>query len=246
MPRTRANRREVATPNGEQAESRTEDVMPVLLVAERPDVREAKARLGDIEEKRSAAEQRERELAEEVETARSRFQAIRARHVLGEATDEEVEEAQASLAGLEHDLAAAQDWATALRDTVAVLARRAQDVEAKAREEVDAQSAERLREVGQRLAEGAVALAPLARELFDVEEKRRQQGLPLVGGWSLAPMELMNVEGYRRVDNVDYAFGYHPADGSFLMEFLKRLRKIGVEVEPPEAVSLRDLVGREW
>ncbi len=245
MPRTRVSRREAATPNGEQVEARPESSGPVLFVAEHPDVREAKAQLEDFEEKFAQAERRVSELVEQVETARSRFQAIRSRHILGEATDGEITEAQAALAGLERDFAAAQDWATGLRDTVEVLTRRAQDVETTAGPEVEAGLNERRRDLARRIAETLVAVVPDVHLLFKIEAAMRAQGFPIADNWSVAPFELAFVEGHRRIEDVGLAFGYHPADGTLLMEYLRRLRMIGVEVEPPAPVSLRDLLGRE-
>lgn len=247
MPRTRVNRREAATPNGEQAETHREGSGPILLIDEHPGVRETRVQLAGFEEKLTQPERRERELAEQVETARAHFQATRSRHILTEATDTEVAEAQARLAGLERDLAGAQDWVTGLRDTVEVLTRRAQDAEAKARAEVEAGLNERRRDLARRIAEALVALTPDAHDLFRVETAMRAQGFPLADDWSVAPMELAYVEGYRRIEDVGLVFGYHPADGTLLMEYLRRLRKIGVEVAPPAPVSLRDLLGRgEW
>lgn len=243
MPRTRANRRDVATPNGE---ARTEAAAPILTIDAHPAKRAAQARLEEMAEKLSAAEQRAREFEEQVATARARVQTIRSRHVLGEASDGELAEAQASLADLERDLGAARDWATALHDTVEVLTRRAQDVEAKARQEVDTSSEARYLDLARQIAEEFVALSPLAVEMFAILRARYAQGFGLPGDWALAPLELVHTTDHRFVSNPDLAFAYHAGEATLLTAYLARLAKVGVMVEPPEAISLTELLGRAW
>lgn len=243
MPRTKNAKRDIATPNGE---ARTEAAAPILTIDAHPAKRAAQARLEEVEEKRGAAERREHDLAEQVATARARVQTIRSRHVLGEASDGELAEAQASLAGLERDLAAARDWATALRDTVEVLTRRAQDVEVRARQEFDVASKARYLALARQIAEGLVALSPVAVEMFAIQRARSAQGMGLPGDWSLALLELVHTTEHRFVSNPDLAFAFHGGEASLLTAFLARLAKAGVVIEPPEPIRLTDLLGRPW
>lgn len=259
MPRTRnARREEVTTPNPAPTDERAEMESPqapplpppalleVPHVGTHPAVVEAQRRLTAGEEAVRVAERRLEETRRASTAAHDALLQARAKFALGEIAPEDLDRAATAVEEAVRAFTAAQEDLQTKQAALGILRDRLQQATEQARVETEATLKERRRDLARRIAEGMVALAPLARELFFIERAAREQGFPLEGDWCLALLELVNVEGHRPVTNPDYVFGYHPADGSLLAEYLKRLKKIGIEVEPPQPVALADLLGRPW
>lgn len=239
MVRTRNARREDTTLNPTPTDGRAETESPqapplppapaLPRVETHQAVIEARRRLGDAEEKLTAAAKRVSEVAEQTEAARDRLRELEKLLVLDEVGTEEVEAARRDLARLEPQLAEARAVARSWRDAIADLTVRVERATVQARQEVAATLAELRREAVADQARALAGLRAAALRLYEVERAIQQEGFSLPGG-ALAIGEVLDGGDGLRLRHPDHVLPVHPAD-PIPTTFGRRARAAGFEVE---------------
>ncbi len=122
-----------------------------------------------------------------------------------------------------------------------MLVRRRDDAVTQVRQEIDAATARRRRDLAERLGTLLAEAARVNRDLLRVEDLRRQNGLPVddpLAWGELLPLREPKVLRNRTL-TFDYAVG---TEKSLLALWLDRARRAGCEVPDVEPASLAEVV----